>query len=122
MISSSTDLQRGLNEFFWPILVGHEQVRGPVEPFVAQPGGGEAVSAVLCEHGRNRGLIGLGRGGGEGERNLAQTQLEQAIAPARLAVVVAFRRCAGEDLDLAIVEAEAAIDRRDLRLDRALVW
>jgi hypothetical protein len=28
---------------------------------------------------------------------------------------------ARDDLDLAVVEAEAAIDRRDLRLDRALV-
>ena len=105
----------------WLTLVGHEQVRGPVEPFVAQPSGGEAVPAVLCEHGRNRDLIGLGRGGGEGERNLAQTQLEQAIAPARLAVVVAFWRCTGEDLDLAIVKAEAAIDGGDLRLDCAVI-
>ena len=67
------------------------------------------------------GLVGLGRGGGEGERDLAQAELEQAVAAARLAVIVALRRRAAEDLDLAVVEAEAAIDGRDLRLERALV-
>ena len=50
-----------------------------------------------------------------------EAQLEQAIAAARLAVIVALRRGAAEDLDLPVVEAEAAIDRRDLRFERALV-
>ena len=59
--------------------------------------------------------------GAGGERDRAKTKLEQAIAPAGLAVVVALGCGAREDLDLAIVEAEAAIDRGDLRLDRALV-
>ena len=67
------------------------------------------------------GLIGLGRRGGEGERDLAQAQLEQAVAAARLAVIVALRRRAAEDLDLAIVQPEAAIDGCDLRFERALV-
>src|SRR6202035_1833865 len=48
-------------------------------------------------------------------------ELEQAIAAPRLAVIVALRRGAGEDLDLAVVQAETPIDRRDLRLDRPLV-
>jgi len=34
----------------------------------------------------------------------------------------ALRRRPGENLDLAIVETEAAINRRDLGLDRTLVW
>ena len=51
-------------------------------------------------------------GGGKGQRDLAEAELEQPIAAARLAVVVALRRGAGEDLDLAVVEAEAAIDAR----------
>ena len=50
-----------------------------------------------------------------------EAELEQPVAAARLAVVVALGRRAGEDLDLAVVEAEAAVDRGDLRLDRALV-
>ena len=69
----------------------------------------------------DRGLIGLGGRRAEGERDLAEAELEQAIAAPRLAVIVALRRGAGEDLDLAIVESEAPIDRGDLRLDRALV-
>ena len=57
----------------------------------------------------------------EGERGLAEPELEQPVAAPRLAVIVALRRRARDDLDLAIVEAKLAIDRRDLRLDRALV-
>ena len=91
------------------------------ELVVREPSGRESVAAVLGDDALDRGVVGLGRGGAEGERDRAETQLEQPIAAARLAVIVALRRRAREDLDLAIVEAEAAIDRGDLRLDRALV-
>ena len=40
---------------------------------------------------------------------------------ARLAVVVPLRRCAGEDVDLAVVQPEILIDARDLRLESALI-
>jgi hypothetical protein len=66
-------------------------------------------------------LIGLGRGGGEGQRDLAKPQLEQAVAAPRLAVIVALGRRPAEDFDLAGVEPEPLVDGRDLRLDRALV-
>jgi len=36
-----------VNWFLRAILFGDEQVRGPVEPFAAQPGSREAVAAVL---------------------------------------------------------------------------
>src|SRR3546814_20347486 len=52
---------------------------------------------------------------------IGQAQLEQPVAAARLAVVVALGHRPREDFDLAIVETEAAIDGGDLRLDRALV-
>ncbi len=55
------------------------------------------------------------------QRDIGQTELEEAVAAPRLAVIVALGHCPREDLDLAVVEAEAPIDRRDLRLDRALV-
>ena len=90
-------------------------------PLRAQPGGGEAVAAVGGEDLGDGGLVGLRGGGGEGERDLGEAELEQAIAAARLAVIVALRRRPAQDLDLAVVETEAAIDRRDLRLERALV-
>ena len=53
--------------------------------------------------------------------NFLKTQLEQAIAAPGLAVVVALGRGARQDLDLPVVETEAPIDSRDLRLDRPLV-
>jgi hypothetical protein len=63
----------------------------------------------------------FGGSSGEGESNLAKTEFEQAIAAARLAVVVALRRRAGEDFDLAVVKSKASVDRHDLRLDGAIV-
>ncbi len=98
-----------------------EHVGRPIEALAAQPGGGEAVAAVGGDRLGDGGLVGLGGGGGEGERDLAQAELEQAIAAARLAVIVALGRRAAEDLDLAVVQAEAAIDGGDLRFERALV-
>src|SRR5262249_61245634 len=76
---------------------------------------------MSAQHIRNGGLISLRGGGCEGERNLAETQLEQAVAAPGLAVVVALRGCPGDDLDLTIVETETAVDARDLGLDGALV-
>ena len=69
----------------------------------------------------DRGVIALRRCSTEGERDGAEAELEQAVAAPGLAVVVALRCRAGDDLDLPVVEAEAAIDGGDLRLDRALV-
>ena len=50
-----------------------------------------------------------------------ETELEQPVAAARLAVVVALGRRSAQDLDLPVVETEAPVDRGDLRLERALV-
>ena len=100
--------------------IGNE-IGGPTEPTRGEPGGGKAVAAMFGEHALDHGLIGLRGGGGEGERDLAKAEFEQAIAAPRLAVIVALGRRAREDLDLPVVEAEAPIDRGDLRLDRALV-
>ena len=66
-------------------------------------------------------LVGLGGSGGEGERNLAKTKFEEAMAAARLAVIVALRRRAGEDFDLAVVKSKAPVYRHDLGLDGAVV-
>src|SRR5665213_351250 len=53
--------------------------------------------------------------------DLAEAAVKASAMSPRLAVVVPLRRRAGEDLDLAVVQAEATVDRRDLRLDCALV-
>src|ERR1700761_8552037 len=67
-------------------------------------------------------LVGLGGSRREGERDLAKTEFEQAVAAARLAVVVPLWRGAGENFDLPIVQPKATINRRYLRLDRAVIW
>ena len=54
----------------------------------------------------------------QGRARVTETQLEQAVAVPGLAVVVAFRRRSAHDLDLAVIEAEAA-RWRDLRPTRA---
>ena len=87
----------------------------------AQPSGGETTSAIGGEKIGDGGLVGLRGSGGEGERDLGEAELEQAIAAPGLAVVVALRDAAAQDLDLAVVEAEAAIDGGDLRFERALI-
>src|SRR5262249_13458475 len=93
-----------------------QQVRRPFEALAAQPGGGKVVVGRLGQDLRNGCLIGLGGRGGEGECDLPESELEHAIATARLAVVVALRCCAGDDLDLAIIETETPVDTEDLRL------
>ena len=67
------------------------------------------------------GVIGLRRCGREGERDLAETEREEPIAAARLAVIVPLRHGPRDDLDLAFIEAEAAVDVGDLRLEGTLV-
>src|SRR3546814_12130822 len=86
-----------------------------------QPGRQESFAAVLRYDALDRGLIGLRGGGAERQRHVGKTEFEEPVAPPGLAVVVALRHRAGEDLDLAVVESEATVDRGDLRLDRALV-
>src|SRR5262249_58616883 len=118
------DSLRGLQSWSGGVLRLHrlagEQVRCPVEALAAQPGGGKAVVARLGEDLRDGCLIGLGGRGGEGERDLPQSELEQAIAAARLAVIVALGCCSGDDLDLVVIEPETPVDSEDLRLNGAL--
>src|SRR5271165_2032276 len=92
-------------------------VRCPIEPFAAKPRRGKAVATMDGDDLRDSALVGFRGRGGEGERHLGQAQFEQAIAAARLAVVVAFGRRAAEDLGLAVVQSEAAIDGGDLRFE-----
>ena len=76
---------------------------------------------MLAQNAFDERLVGLRRRCREGKRDLAKAEFEQAIAAAGLAVVVTLGRRPGENLDLAVIETEAAIDLGDLRLDRPLV-
>ena len=76
---------------------------------------------MLAQNAFDERLVGFRRRCREGKRDLAKAEFEQAIAAAGLAVVVTLGRRPGENLDLAVIETEAAIDLGDLRLDRPLV-
>jgi len=98
-----------------------DEVGGPGDAAGFEPAGYKILAAVFGEHLLDQGLVCLRGGGGKGERDLPETEIEQAVAAAGLAVVVTLWHGAGENLDLSIVQAEAAIDRRNLRFDRALI-
>ena len=76
---------------------------------------------MVCEDRIDGGMIGFRRGGGESQRDLAETECEQPVAAPGLAIIVALGNGPRDDLDLAVVEPEAAIGRGDLRLEGAIV-
>src|SRR3546814_8889732 len=83
---------------------------------MAQPRTGEAGSAGLRQHAVNVALVLRSGCARERERGRPQVEVEQAIAEARLVVVVALGLRGGDDFDLPAVEAEALVDRANLRL------
>ena len=72
-----------------------DQIGSPGDVAGLQPAGYEVFAAVLGEHLLDQGLVGLRGGSGKGERDLSKTEIEQAVAAARLAVVVTLRGGAG---------------------------
>src|SRR3546814_16026982 len=57
----------------------------------------------------------------EGQRRRPQVEVEHAVAETGLVVVVALGLRGGDDFDLPPVEAEALVDRANLRLGRLRV-
>src|SRR3546814_6916991 len=102
------------------IALVRDDVGGPAEAAVAQPGFGEAIGAMRFDQGADRGEVAALRSGGEGKRDRAEAEIEQPVAECRLAVVIALGRRRGDDFDLAIVEPEALVDAGDLWLEPAL--
>src|ERR1700687_2508723 len=86
-----------------------------------QPARHKVVAATFGKDQLDQRLVGLGGSGGEGKCDLAETELKQAGATPRLAVVGAAWRCPSQNLDLPIIKPKAPIDRHDLRLDSAIV-
>ncbi|KAK0360102.1 hypothetical protein LTR94_028629 [Friedmanniomyces endolithicus] len=76
---------------------------------MAQPCVCEAGGAGRLEEGADGGLVGGGRGGAEGQRDRAEAEFEHAVAGPGLAVVVALGRRLCEEIDLAVIEAEAPL-------------
>jgi len=83
---------------------------------MAQPRAGEAGSAGLRQHAVDVALVLWCRCARKSERGRPQVEVEQAIAQARLVVVIALGLRGGDDFDLPAVEAEALVDRANLRL------
>ena len=74
-----------------------------------------------CDEFADADLVGLGRGGAERECDIAKPQFEQPVAAPRLAIIIALGSRPAQYLDLALIESEALIHPRDLRLGRPLV-
>ena len=98
-----------------------DQVGRPIDAALTQPCGEEAVAAVFGDDLCNERLVGFGGCGAEREADFGQAKLEQAIAARRLAIVLALGGCPADDVDLAIIEAEAAVYAQDLWFDRAII-
>src|SRR3546814_1675875 len=82
---------------------------------MAQPGAREAGYAGIQQHAIHVALV-LRRGRArEGQRRRPQVEVEQAVAETGLVVVVALGPRGGDDFDLPPVEAEALVDRANLR-------
>src|SRR5262245_39968219 len=97
------------------------EIAGPGDIVRLKPGQNKIIAAIFGQHLIDPGMFGLGGSSGEGKRHLAKTKFEQAIAAARLAVIVPLGRGTGKDLDLAVVQAKSSIDRRDLWFDGAVI-
>ncbi len=88
---------------------------------MAQPGAREAGHAGVQQHAVYVALV-LRRGSARKRQSRRpQVEVEQAVAEAGLVVVVALGLRGGDDFDLPPVEAEALVDRANLRLGRLRV-
>ena len=94
--------------------------RGAREPALAQPGGDPCLSAWSSSRIRGQALLVAGAEEDEGEGT--EVEVDEAPAVGRDEVVVALRRRPGEDLELAGVEADLAVERRARGRRRPRRW
>src|SRR3546814_11060909 len=92
------------------IALGRDDVGGPAEAAVAQPGFGEAIGAMRFDQGADRGEVAALRSGGEGKRDRAEAEMDPPVAACRLAGVIALGRRRGEEFGPAVVEPGARVD------------
>src|SRR3546814_16424228 len=88
---------------------------------MAQPGAREAGYAGIQQHAIHVALVLRCGSAGEGQRRRPQVEVEQAVSETGLVVVVELGLRGGDDFDLPPVEAEALVDRANLRLGRLRV-
>ena len=57
-----------------------DEIGGPADAAFSKPGRDESVAAVLRDDALDGGVVGLRRGGAEGQRHRAEAEFEQAVA------------------------------------------
>ena len=87
-----------------------QQLGRPGQSFGAQEGDGKTAGPAAPPHLSMRRWSSGDPAAANVERDRPEAQLEQPVAAGRLRVVIALGRGAGDDLDLARVEAEALVD------------
>jgi hypothetical protein len=103
------------------ILLGADQVGGPVELPVTQPGRREAFLIGSRLNGlQPLQVFGLAHAG-EGQCHLPEPEFEEPIAARRLEVIIALGRGARDRVNLPSVEAKSFVRSAALRLDCACI-
>src|SRR5262249_21135617 len=93
-----------------------EEVVGPGHVAGPQIGAPEARRAVLGDEVLDPRAILRPAGGAEGERDVAEVEVDQPVALARLIVILPPRHGVADQLELALIEAKAGIGGSTLRL------
>src|SRR5260370_34557540 len=118
---SCQSLRRGIFMFDPAILLGPNQIAGPVELPLAQPGRRDAVIIGLRLNGLQPfQVLGLADAG-EGQCYLPEPELEEPIAVSRLEIVIALGRGARDRVNLPSVQAQPLVGSAALRFHRARV-
>src|SRR5258708_34727849 len=95
---------------------GGKKVSGPGRILAAQPSRSKAVAAVIGHEFGDGDLIALRGRCGEGESGVAESEVEQAVAPAGLAVVIEPRRGPGAYPRLGVTQDRGPRYQRALRV------
>jgi hypothetical protein len=102
------------------LLFGPKKIGGPGQPARSQKPARKACPA-FSHHTVDEELIGGRRRSAKGQRNRPHPQLEQAIAPARLKIILTLWDRTRDKFNLSVVQAELLVKPLALRLDGSFV-
>ena len=106
----STDRGRIMLERLIPFLLAIAVISCATQPRGVPGEPNAAAAEAVTDDAVDQSLVGFRGSSCEGERNFTEPKFKQTVAAAGLTVIVALRCGAHQDLDLAIVQAKAAID------------
>lgn len=98
-----------------------DEVSGPIETARGKEPGSEIARPVFGQDGVDEGLRFRVGCAAQRQGDGAEAQLEQSVAASRLQVIMALGRGAGDQFDLAFIDAKAFIGGARLRLDRPVI-